>query len=76
MFWYMRGKNQFNKAMERAADIGVLVDAGGGTNATLEIITCRYKHMRGINFDLPHAHSEAPAIPGRYSSKLPSDLQV
>lgn len=44
--------------------ISVLVDVGGGTGATLEMITSRYKHIRGINFDLPHALSEAPAIPG------------
>ncbi|TKW03172.1 hypothetical protein SEVIR_7G006100v4 [Setaria viridis] len=44
--------------------IGVLVDVGGGTGATLEMITSRYKHIKGINFDLPHALSEAPAIPG------------
>ena len=44
--------------------ISVLVDVGGGTGATLVMITSRYKHIRGINFDLPHALSEAPAIPG------------
>ncbi|CAL5028711.1 unnamed protein product [Urochloa decumbens] len=44
--------------------VGVLVDVGGGTGATLEMITSRYKNIRGINFDLPHALSEAPAIPG------------
>ncbi|RLM75375.1 putative inactive methyltransferase [Panicum miliaceum] len=46
------------------AGISVLVDVGGGTGATLEMITSQYKHIRGINFDLPHALSEAPAIPG------------
>nr|CAB3483965.1 unnamed protein product [Digitaria exilis] len=45
--------------------VSVLVDVGGGTGATLEMITSRYKHIRGINFDLPHCLSDAPAIPGR-----------
>nr|CAB3486493.1 unnamed protein product [Digitaria exilis] len=44
--------------------VSVLVDVGGGTGATLEMITSRYKHIRGINFDLPHCLSDAPAIPG------------
>uniref|UniRef100_A0A0E0GXQ8 O-methyltransferase domain-containing protein n=1 Tax=Oryza nivara TaxID=4536 RepID=A0A0E0GXQ8_ORYNI len=34
--------------------VGVLVDVGGGTGATLEMITSRYKHITGVNFDLPH----------------------
>ncbi|KAL6841149.1 hypothetical protein ACP4OV_029118 [Aristida adscensionis] len=45
-------------------DVGVLVDVGGGTGATLEMITSRYKHISGINFDLPHALAEAPSMPG------------
>ncbi|XBJ13890.1 hypothetical protein VPH35_006005 [Triticum aestivum] len=38
----------------RFDDVAVLVDVGGGTGSTLEMITSRYKHIRGINFDLPH----------------------
>ncbi|OEL20675.1 putative inactive methyltransferase Os04g0175900 [Dichanthelium oligosanthes] len=55
------------KLMERFKGfdgISVLVDVGGGTGSTLEMITSKYKHIRGINLDLPHALSEAPAIPG------------
>uniref|UniRef100_A0A0D3FSL3 O-methyltransferase domain-containing protein n=1 Tax=Oryza barthii TaxID=65489 RepID=A0A0D3FSL3_9ORYZ len=44
--------------------VGVLVDVGGGTGATLEMITSRYKHITGVNFDLPHVISQAPSIPG------------
>ncbi|XP_044963204.1 probable inactive methyltransferase Os04g0175900 [Hordeum vulgare subsp. vulgare] len=45
-------------------DISVLVDVGGGTGATLKMVTSTYKHIRGINFDLPYAISLAPSIPG------------
>jgi hypothetical protein len=44
--------------------IGVLVDLGGGVGSTLEMITSRYKHIKGINFDLPHVISKAPPLPG------------
>ena len=44
--------------------IAVLVDVGGGTGSTLEMITSRCKHIRGINFDLPHVISQAPPLPG------------
>ncbi|EMS46655.1 Eugenol O-methyltransferase [Triticum urartu] len=45
-------------------DVAVLVDVGGGTGSTLEMITSRYKHIRGINFDLPHVISLSPSILG------------
>ncbi|CAL5033630.1 unnamed protein product [Urochloa decumbens] len=77
MFPYMgtnaRLNRVFNKAMaqQTVMVIGKLLErfkgfdgVGGGTGATLEMITSRYKNIRGINFDLPHALSEAPAIPG------------
>ncbi|CAO2207430.1 unnamed protein product [Urochloa humidicola] len=41
-----------------------LVDVAGGTGSTLEMITAQYKHIKGINFDLPHVISRAPVIPG------------
>ncbi|KAF0892410.1 hypothetical protein E2562_015472 [Oryza meyeriana var. granulata] len=44
--------------------VGVLVDVGGGDGSTLGMITSRYKHIKGINFDLPHVISEAPSRPG------------
>ncbi|XP_062197344.1 probable inactive methyltransferase Os04g0175900 [Phragmites australis] len=44
--------------------VGVLVDVGGGTGATLAMIANRYKHIRGINFDMSHVISEAPSLPG------------
>ncbi|WOL13244.1 hypothetical protein Cni_G22013 [Canna indica] len=42
----------------------VLVDVGGGTGTTLQMITSEYPHIWGINFDLPHVISDAPALPG------------
>uniref|UniRef100_A0A0D9ZH50 O-methyltransferase domain-containing protein n=1 Tax=Oryza glumipatula TaxID=40148 RepID=A0A0D9ZH50_9ORYZ len=44
--------------------VRVLVDVGGGDGSTLGMITSRYKHIKGINFDLPHVISEAPPRPG------------
>ncbi|CAL5084958.1 unnamed protein product [Urochloa decumbens] len=44
--------------------VGTLVDVGGGVGATLQAITSRYPHIKGVNFDLPHVISEAPPLPG------------
>ncbi|KAG8070553.1 hypothetical protein GUJ93_ZPchr0006g45201 [Zizania palustris] len=41
-----------------------LVDVGGGTGSTLGMITSRYKHITGINYDLPHVISQALPFPG------------
>jgi len=45
-------------------DIHVLVDVGGGAGTALGMITSRYKHIKGINFDLPFVISQAKPIPG------------
>lgn len=42
----------------------VLVDVGGGIGVTLNIITSKYPHIKGINFDLPHVLAEAPSYTG------------
>lgn len=47
-------------------DVNILVDVGGGTGATLGIITSSYNHIKGINFDLPHVIHAAPALPGSF----------
>ncbi|XP_062187476.1 probable inactive methyltransferase Os04g0175900 [Phragmites australis] len=44
--------------------IGVLVDVGGGVGTVLGMITSWYKHIKGINFDLPFVVSQAKPIPG------------
>ncbi|XP_021822605.1 caffeic acid 3-O-methyltransferase-like [Prunus avium] len=41
-----------------------LVDVGGGFGVTLNLITSRYPHIRGINYDLPHVVNHAPSYPG------------
>ncbi|KAL6972196.1 nicotinamide N-methyltransferase [Sarracenia purpurea var. burkii] len=41
-----------------------LVDVGGGTGATLNIIRSKYPSIRGINFDLPHVIEDAPSYQG------------
>ena len=38
----------------------VLVDVGGGIGVTLSIITSKYPHIKGINYDLPHVLADAP----------------
>ncbi|KAM4105243.1 hypothetical protein ACJW30_06G217500 [Castanea mollissima] len=41
-----------------------LIDVGGGLGVTLNLITSRYPHIKGINFDLPHVIQHAPPYPG------------
>lgn len=44
--------------------LGSLVDVGGGTGAAMSEIVKSHPHIKGINFDLPHVVSTAPAYPG------------
>ncbi|KAF6137639.1 hypothetical protein GIB67_030531 [Kingdonia uniflora] len=41
-----------------------LVDVGGGTGATLNMIISKYPTIKGINFDLPQVIKYAPCYPG------------
>ncbi|RRT64436.1 hypothetical protein B296_00003647 [Ensete ventricosum] len=45
-------------------DVEVLVDVGGNDGATLQMITSRHTHIKGINYDLPHVISGAKPLPG------------
>ena len=54
---YYKGFEQFNQ----------LVDVGGGLGVTLDIITSKYPHIKGINFDLPHVIQQAPSFSGKNS---------
>ncbi|CAK9198037.1 unnamed protein product, partial [Sphagnum troendelagicum] len=58
----------YMKAVLRAyhgfQDVKCLVDVGGGTGSTLALITAKYPHIRGINFDLPNVALASPAYPG------------
>ncbi|KAF8379826.1 hypothetical protein HHK36_029275 [Tetracentron sinense] len=42
----------------------VVVDVGGGVGTTVSMITSKYPHVKGINFDLPHVIDHAPPYPG------------
>ncbi|RWR82936.1 caffeic acid 3-O-methyltransferase-like protein isoform X1 [Cinnamomum micranthum f. kanehirae] len=42
----------------------VLVDVGGGIGVTLNIITSKYPHIKGINYDLPHVLADALSYSG------------
>ncbi|KAL9163009.1 hypothetical protein ABFS82_06G014500 [Erythranthe guttata] len=44
--------------------LDTVVDVGGGTGATLNMIISKYPSIRGINFDLPHVIEDAPSYPG------------
>ncbi|CAA7022844.1 unnamed protein product [Microthlaspi erraticum] len=69
----------FNKAMSEAStltiekvlevykgfeDVNTLVDVGGGIGTVLGLVTSKYPHIKGINFDLPSAIAQAPLYPG------------
>ncbi|KAH9561153.1 hypothetical protein CY35_05G004800 [Sphagnum magellanicum] len=45
-------------------DVKCLVDVGGGKGSSLAIITAKYPHIRGINYDLIHVAAASPAYPG------------
>ncbi|KAJ8443721.1 hypothetical protein Cgig2_029626 [Carnegiea gigantea] len=40
--------------------LSTLVDVGGGTGQTLNMIIAKYPTIRGVNFDLPHVIKDAP----------------
>ncbi|KAL9314945.1 hypothetical protein ACSQ67_020397 [Phaseolus vulgaris] len=44
--------------------IKTLVDVAGGLGININLITSKYPHIHGINFDLPHVIQEAPSYPG------------
>ena len=48
--------------------INRLVDVGGGNGVSLNIITSKYPHIKGINFDLPHVIRHASPYPGKIST--------
>ncbi|KAH9561154.1 hypothetical protein CY35_05G004900 [Sphagnum magellanicum] len=57
----------YMKAVLRAyhgfQDVKCLVDVGGGTGSSVALITAKYPHIRGINYDLPHVAAASPAYP-------------
>ncbi|XP_010432829.1 PREDICTED: indole glucosinolate O-methyltransferase 4 [Camelina sativa] len=45
-------------------DVNTLVDIGGRLGTTLNLITCKYPQIKGINFDLAEVLATAPSYPG------------
>ncbi|ESQ29063.1 hypothetical protein EUTSA_v10023537mg [Eutrema salsugineum] len=45
-------------------DVNTLVDVGGGTGTVIGLVTSKYPHIKGINFDLPSVLTHAPLYPG------------
>ncbi|WJX86693.1 hypothetical protein P8452_68970 [Trifolium repens] len=45
-------------------NINKLVDVGGGLGINIKLITSKYPHIQGVNFDLPHVLEHAPTYPG------------
>ncbi|KAK9093711.1 hypothetical protein Scep_025180 [Stephania cephalantha] len=53
--------------------VGVVVDVGGGTGASMKMLVSKYPQIKGINFDLPHVIADAPPYPGK--SILPARVK-
>ncbi|CAH8392708.1 unnamed protein product [Eruca vesicaria subsp. sativa] len=45
-------------------DVNTLVDVGGSSGTTLGLVTSKYPHIKGVNFDLPQVLTNAPLYPG------------
>ncbi|KAF8103578.1 hypothetical protein N665_0188s0506 [Sinapis alba] len=45
-------------------DVNTLVDVGGGVGTVLSLVTSKYPHIKGINFDLASVVANAPPYPG------------
>ncbi|KAL0886862.1 hypothetical protein Bca101_010845 [Brassica carinata] len=55
---------KFLELYEGFKDVKTLVDVGGGLGNTLGLITSKYPHIMGINFDLAPVVARAPLYPG------------
>ncbi|KAL1214584.1 Indole glucosinolate O-methyltransferase 1 [Cardamine amara subsp. amara] len=45
-------------------DVNTLVDVGGGIGTILGLVTSKYPHIKGVNFDLAQVLTHAPFYPG------------
>ncbi|XP_019083667.1 PREDICTED: indole glucosinolate O-methyltransferase 4-like isoform X2 [Camelina sativa] len=45
-------------------DVNTLVDVGGGFGHVIGLVTSKYPHIKGINFDVAKVITEAPLYPG------------
>ncbi|KAG0577207.1 hypothetical protein KC19_5G139200 [Ceratodon purpureus] len=57
---YMRAVLDVYRGFEH---VNVLVDVGGGFGSSLRLITAKYPHVKGINFDLPQVIGACPPLP-------------
>lgn len=55
---------KFLELYEGFKDVKTLVDVGGGLGNTIGLITSKYPHITGINFDLAPVLARAPLYPG------------
>ncbi|XP_057781682.1 caffeic acid 3-O-methyltransferase-like [Salvia miltiorrhiza] len=53
-----------------------LVDVGGGTGASLNMIMSQYPSIKALNFDLPHVIQAAPAPPHMGMEHVSGDMFV
>ncbi|CAH8356236.1 unnamed protein product [Eruca vesicaria subsp. sativa] len=49
--------------------VDTLVDVGGANGTILGLITCKYPHIKGVNFDLAQVLTHAPFYPGTKLNK-------
>ncbi|KAF2561949.1 hypothetical protein F2Q70_00016340 [Brassica cretica] len=58
-------------------DVNTLVDVGGGSGTTLGLVTSKYPHIKGVNFDLPQVLTNAPFYPeSKQTDDLPSMVKL
>ncbi|XP_058195058.1 uncharacterized protein LOC131311585 [Rhododendron vialii] len=63
-FEYPGKDPRFNESSyEGFEQVQKLVDVDGGLGVTLNLITSKYPHIKGVNFDLTHVIQHAPPYP-------------
>ncbi|CAE5964464.1 unnamed protein product [Arabidopsis arenosa] len=55
-------------------DVNTLVDVGGGNGTVLGLVTSKYPHIKGVNFDLAQVLTRAPFYPG--VEHVPGDMFI
>ncbi|EFH63948.1 O-methyltransferase family 2 protein [Arabidopsis lyrata subsp. lyrata] len=55
-------------------DVNTLVDVGGGNGTVLGLVTSKYPHIKGVNFDLAQVLTQAPFYQG--VEHVPGDMFI
>lgn len=55
-------------------NVNTLVDVGGGIGTVIGLITSKYPHIKGINFDLTSGLAHAPSYPGTTHNDIMNNL--